>query len=84
MALPDIKALKKLALACRSVGITHFKSEDLEFSLSDVTPTIRKRTRKSDKHGDLPVSSDDSVSSDSLTQEQLLMYSVIDPTEDRG
>ena len=46
MTLPDIKALKKLASACRSAGIKHFKGVDFEFTLSEEPPVIRKRLRK--------------------------------------
>ena len=82
MTLPDIKALKKLASACRSAGIKHFKGVDFEFTLSEEPPVIRKTLRKTTT-AEAPTSPiADDYSSDSLTQEQLLMYSVMDPTED--
>ena len=34
----DVKALKKLAEACRSAGIKHFKNAEMEFTLTDDKP----------------------------------------------
>lgn len=46
MSLPDIKALKKIADACRKAGIKHFRSNDFEFTLSDDAPVKRARRAK--------------------------------------
>jgi hypothetical protein len=71
----DIKALEKLAKACRKAGISYFKNEEFEFKLDANPQPARKRNNKQS----LPMSNDDAIASeDSLTQDQLLFYSVAD------
>lgn len=42
----DIKSLNKLAKACRKLGVSHLKTDEVELNLSaDIVPA-RKRTRK--------------------------------------
>jgi hypothetical protein len=79
--IPDPKDLKKLADACRKAGIKHFKQGDLEFTLSDEAPVSNYKKKSLPKN--LPILSpilDDGSSSEELTQEQLLFYSIMDPT----
>lgn len=71
LELPDPKTLTKLAKACRSAGITYFKSGSFEFSLSpDYKPTTRnpKATKST---GGTP----DPVSEDELSGDALLFWS---------
>lgn len=76
MSLPDSKTLKKLADSCRKAGIKHFKSGDIEFTLTDDPPVsayMRSRPIKA------PASSVDVIDvnyqSNELTEEQLLFWS---------
>lgn len=86
MTLPSAKDLKKLADSCRKAGIKHFKSGDLEFTLSDEAPV--SNYKKANKMATpKPASADDGIdpnfTSDDLTQEQLLMWSVGATTEEQ-
>jgi hypothetical protein len=84
MSSTDLKSLKKLADACRKAGITHFKNSEFEFTLSPDAPTssYKKKQEELKTYSD-PNSKaiDDAFNSDTLTDEQLLMWSAIDPTE---
>ena len=78
MNLPDSKALKKLADACRKAGIKHFKNADLEFTLSDEGPVsnYKKRTASA------PLSEAAQVfKQETLTDEQILFWSLPDSEE---
>lgn len=68
----DSKTLKKLAATCRKAGITHFKSAEFEFTLSDELPTVisKKSTKK-----EVKVSQNESFESDSLSEDDLLFWS---------
>lgn len=46
MDYPDIKALKKLAKACREAGIHTFKGAGIEFTLTHEAPTPLPRGQK--------------------------------------
>lgn len=82
--LPDVKALKKLTLACRKLGIKTFKTSEFEFTLTDDAPESNYKKSKS-KIVDEPIDSRDPVfSTDSLTPEQLLNWSVLDPSLDES
>lgn len=74
MDLPDLKALTKLANACRKAGIKSFTGNGYSFELSPDSPEPRRRKksapqRLAEDNGkiDLP---------DALTPEQLLNWSV--------
>lgn len=73
----DYKALKKIADACRKAGIKQFKNAEFEFTLSDEGPisNYKKRTAAKPqlKENDVQL-----IESDSLTEEQLLFFSVMD------
>lgn len=77
MTLPSAKDLKKLADSCRKAGIKHFKSGDLEFTLSDELPPVsnyKKSKAKVEHPTDTGV--DPNFTYDDLTQEQLLYWSI--------
>ncbi len=46
MNLPDLKKLKRLAATCRKAGISHFKSTEFEFTLTEEAP-VSPRSAKS-------------------------------------
>jgi hypothetical protein len=72
--MTDLKALKKLADACRKAGIKHYKDTNMEFTLTDDAPVSTYKKKKS--VGDLD--QEYTIPTDSLTEEQLLFYSVAD------
>lgn len=76
-----LKELKKLAFACRHAGISHFKNNEVEFTLTDSPPesNYKKKQKETTLNKDSVIQG--SIETDSLTEEQLLMYSAIDPTE---
>jgi len=76
----DAKALKKLADACRKAGITHFKNEHMEFTLSPEPPASNYKKRKASKETEPVV--DSAFKSDTLTEEALLLWSVADPNDE--
>lgn len=80
MSLPDYKALKKLADTCRKAGITHFKSAEFEFTLTDSLPEPARKSTKKATASESPIS-EGLFETDSLTEEQLLFYSVNDAAE---
>lgn len=73
----DYKALKKIADACRKAGITHFKNADFEFTLSPDGPVSNYKKKQNKETFS---SNNDILSTDSLTDEQLLMWSALDPS----
>lgn len=79
MSFPNAKELKKLADSCRKAGIKHFKSGDLEFTLADDAPVsnYRKKATPVSKPTSQGQDNDQIVIDDELTQEQLLMWSVM-------
>ncbi len=82
MNATEIKTLKKLADACRKAGIRSFKCKEFEFELTDEVPaqsTRRSKTAHNAPEGVLN-DPDKAFESDSLTPEQLLAWSVTDPT----
>lgn len=74
---PDAKALKKLAIACRKAGISHFKGEGFEFTLSDEDPKLAKKRQAAT----LPAIGG-AFQSDSLTEDQLKFWSSDPHTSD--
>lgn len=69
----DLKELKKLAAACRKAGISHFKSADYEFTLTEETPVSTYKQKQVSKVTTAP---DAKFESDSLTDSDLLFWSV--------
>ena len=76
------KELKKLADACRKAGIRTFKNNEVEFTLSDdhVLRSVTKRSRDVAKNVDNSAI-DDAFKADTLTEEQMLFYSVAELPE---
>jgi hypothetical protein len=76
------KELKKLAKACREAGIRTFKNSEVEFTLSDdmVLRNVTKRLKKTELTQNSNVM-DDAFKSDTLTDEQMLFYSVAELPE---
>ncbi len=78
MELPKARDIVSLAKACRKVGIIHFRSGDVEFTLSDDLPESQTSRGKAALSAPSPAALDaaDKFESDGLTEEQLLFYSV--------
>lgn len=70
MQLPDPKALKKLADTCRKAGIIHFKSPEFEFTLDPDYQLKVDSKKPTVNHGIT-----DQVESDSLSPEELMLWS---------
>lgn len=71
---PTSKELLKLAKACRKAGIKHFKCAEYEIVLTDEEPpktAYKKRKEASKSYEEVAKE----FESDSLTDEQLLMWS---------
>lgn len=66
---PDVKALKKLADACRKSGIKTFKGYGLEFTLADELP----KTAKAKNTASLV--QEDKIDTEALPDEDLLFWS---------
>lgn len=76
------KDLKKLAAACRAAGITTFKNSEVEFTLGDAPlRSYTKRTQKTEVGTVGPLTSENAFESDTLTDEQLLLWSAPGDTE---
>lgn len=67
----DSKELKKLVKACRELGVLHYKTPEIEFTLSHDAPI------KVNKSEQTFTSANDSkdFESDSLTPEELMFWS---------
>lgn len=77
MSPVDLKLLKKLASTCRKLGIQSFKTQSFEFTLSDDIRAVEKSSKKQFKSSS-PLHSlgpDDDFKTDSLTEEELLLWS---------
>ena len=84
MALPTAKELKKLAAACRAVGISSFKCGELEFTLGDKPVKPGKSTQPAaHRTGDVMNVIDEAFEEDGLTQDALLMWSAL-PADGAG
>jgi hypothetical protein len=71
------KDLKKLAKACRAAGIKHYKDQQVEFTLTDDYPIItRKKKSKTNDKGELLNNALEAFKTDTLTESQLLLWSV--------
>lgn len=80
MALPTAKELKKLAAACRAAGISSFKGEGIEFTLSADAPVKRPRAAQAPKKAAPVDLGENAVETDEMSPEALLFWSVADPT----
>lgn len=72
------KELVKLAAACRRAGIKTFKSGDIEFTLTDETPVSNYKKKA------LEFSTDENPTTDELSDDALLNWSVVDITRPEG
>lgn len=77
MDTPDFKTLKKLADACRKAGIETFKGFGFEFTLSSSAPLSNYKTKKAAQPSYSGLT-DPPFESDSLSEDDLLFYSVQD------
>jgi hypothetical protein len=84
MAFPTAKELKQLAQACRKAGIKSCKVEGLEITLAEAPPVSRYKQRKASSQLLVSSAGDkvDPIDTDSLTEDQLLFWSSIDPESD--
>lgn len=74
------KELKKLAAECRKAGIKSFKCADFEFTLTDEIPVSTYKKKESAK---APLTSlSEEFQTDSLTQDQLLLWSTGGPLDE--
>ena len=82
MEMPDIKALKKLADACRKAGIVSFKCPNFEFTLTDNYPQPKSRKSKAEKPEQSAYDAQAALfESDSPETNELLFWSVNNPAE---
>jgi len=81
--LPNAKELKKLAEACRKAGIKAFKGYGIEFTLSDEAPVSNYKKRAPEANKSVIGHSNNPFESDTLTDDQLLMWSVSDIAESK-
>lgn len=73
------KELKKLAAACRAAGIKNYKTQDFEFTLTDEAPQPKRKAKQEEPSLNNEVFKE----MDSLTEEQLLFYSVANTDEEQ-
>ena len=71
------KELKKLAAACRSAGISQFKNNEVEFTLTDLPPSRPRRRSSKEQNKEVAAYNKQAeiFESDTLSDEQLLFYS---------
>lgn len=73
----DPKKLAALVKACRKAGIIEFKGYGVEFTIgAEPQPKVSKRQSKQ------AVQTSDKIETDSLTDEELLFYSVRSDTDE--
>lgn len=70
----DAKALKEIAKACRAAGISHYKCAEFEFTLTPEAPVSNYKKKQQVVTGGSDAI-DPNFTSDSLTDEQLLLWS---------
>lgn len=75
----DFKALKKLADICRKAGIKHYKCDQFEFTLSDEGPISNYKKRSTKELVRELSNNSNQISSEDLTEEQLLLWSAPNP-----
>lgn len=78
----NFKELKKLAAACRKAGISHFKSAEYEFTLTDEVPVSTYKTKQASKPA--AGAPDAKFESDSLSEDELLFWSTGTPGDILG
>lgn len=71
----DLKELKKLAAACRKAGISHFKSEQYEFTLTEEQPKSAYKLTKETAKSAGKLTSNAKFESDSLSEDELMFWS---------
>lgn len=84
MELPDLKALKKLAKACRDSGIHTFKGQGIEFTLTHEAPLAIPRRKRSHAPTIAANEVHTEFSSDTLTPESLLFWSSSEGSPQEG
>ena len=84
MSLPDAKALKKLADACRKAGIKSFKSAEFEITLSDEAPVSNYKRQKAAKSDVAMGAVMDEFKSEAVSEDQLLFWSAADLQNEDG
>lgn len=72
MQLPDLKQLDKLVQLCRKRGVKVIRLGEMELTLSDEAPT-----KSSKKSQEATAQSPSIFETDSLTEQQLLEWSVM-------
>lgn len=77
----NLKELKRLAAACRKAGISHFKSADYEFTLTEEQPKSTYRRNKAELSTKPSQASDSRFESDTLEDDALLFWSTANPIE---
>ncbi len=75
MSLPTPKELKRLAAACRAAGITSFKGEGIEFTLSSEAPVKAKKAKDIAAKVNHDDGKEPDTSEAGLSEEELLMWS---------
>lgn len=72
----DIKSLGKLARACRKLGISHLKTEEVEINLSpEIKPASRKPRQKLAPVNESLFNEPDAEAQQKLTDMDLLFWS---------
>lgn len=69
------KEIKKLAAACRAAGISHFKNNEVEFTLAEITPVAAVQQSKAILPSVLDQPEVTINNEDSLTGDELLFWS---------
>lgn len=73
------KELKKLATSCRKLGISHYKCAEFEFTLTPESPLkVDKKAKKLNQDSFQNALDQEILSTDTLTQDQLLFWSAGD------
>lgn len=76
----DLRALAKLAKACRRAGIKHFVGYGMEFTLDEAPQPTRRQSVKQATN----TSADPAFESDMPSPEELLYWSVGDIPQNNG
>ena len=81
----NLKLLKKLAKTCREAGISSYEGHGFKFTLADMPSQEESAAKASNKAVSVSEDSrDNNIDSDSLTDEQLLNWSIFDPSVPAG
>lgn len=81
MTLPDLKQLDKMIQLCKKRGVQSVEINGLKlvFAEEPSKPTRSRKAKSTQGSGEVD---DGKIESDSLTEQQLLMWSVSDPSEE--